>query len=292
MRDDRGRTESLNGRRTTSESCPKSPGVRPIAPEPGTLTTPPTRPGPPSSAWSSAKRRIATRKSVFCQSPASSTQASTCSGVGSSGHLGITEHIRVVRGQADHRRTPRGRPGGEPQSHLTAHAPTCHLGAEVDPSALRQHSRLRHPGSARSAPAELLRVRPRPRLDRGHHLPAPCRREAPVSGHGHRRVLPSPAGLVDGRSHAHRARHQRPRHGRPRAWRPGGRRDFPRRSRSPVRGEGVRRHQPEGRNPPVHGRGRHLCGQRRRGVVLRLRAKSAASDWRSCTCWRAAASRV
>ncbi|WP_406510403.1 transposase [Streptomyces sp. NBC_00212] len=159
MRDDRGRTESLNGRRITSESAPRAPESNQSPGNPA--HSPPHRPDPDTvSAWSSAERRIATRKSASCHSPASSTQASTCSGVGSSGRLGIAEHIRVVQGQADHHRTPRGRPGGEPQSHLTTHAPTRHPEAEVDASARHHPSRLRRPGSTRSAPAELLRVRP------------------------------------------------------------------------------------------------------------------------------------
>jgi transposase InsO family protein len=44
---------------------------------------------------------------------------------------------------------------------------------------------------------------------------------------------------------------------------------FNRSSQHPDLG-GVRRRLPPGRDPPVHGSGRHLGGQRRRGVVLRL----------------------
>lgn len=68
---------------------------------------------------------------------------------------------------------------------------------------LKRRHRTTIPDPAARAVPDLLRRNftasaPKPGLGRRHHLSAHRRREVPVSGHPHRRELPSPTGLVDG----------------------------------------------------------------------------------------------
>lgn len=65
-----------------------------------------------------------------------------------------------VRRQADHRRAPRGRCDGEPQACGATHAPTRYPRTEVEAAAPHHGPGPRRPGGARSAAAQLHRIRP------------------------------------------------------------------------------------------------------------------------------------